>query len=249
MKSSVVAGALVALVACKSPAGDDYEVQPPGTTTHPGSNDTPDAGPVGSDGGTGSNATTGRVCLAADSRQLTACAGSGAGGLTVKFDATTAVTEDDGRFAIATGGSASFYTVSGALITTSVKRGRPGGEVPALSAALYSDMNAGTNNTVIGNDQGAVIFRILHAGAPLTAASVQSNDALSDIYFDSIDDTQWANNRFVGTGPFGEVWIPVEPAGAIDVLVITDGGEGSAVPVSDIPIVDQAITYVDVTIP
>lgn len=249
MKSQVVTVALVALVACKSPAGDDYEVQPPGMTTHPGSNDSPDAAVTGSDGGTGSDTTTGRVCLAADSRKLTACAGSGAGGLTVTFGSATAITADDGSYAIPSGGSAGFYTVSGALVTTSVKRGGPGGEIPALTAALYGDMNAGTNNTIIGNDQGAVIFRVLHAGAPVAAASVESNDALSDIYFDSIDDTQWANNRFVGTGPLGEVWIPVEPAGTIDVRVDTEGGEGSSVPVTNIPIVDQAITYIDVTIP
>lgn len=249
MKSQVVAVALVAFVACKSGAGDDYAVQPPGMIPHPGSSDSPDAAPTGSDGGNGSDLVVGRVCLAADSRKLTTCAGSGAGGLTVTFGTATATTADDGSYAIATTGSAAFYTVSGALVITSVRRGPPSGEIPAITATLYGDMNAGTNNTVIGNDQGAVIFRILRAGAPLAGASVASTDALSDVYFDSLDDTQWANNSAVGTGPFGVTWIPVEPAGTIDVRVEPDGGAGSAFAVSNVPVVDQAITFVDVSVP
>ncbi len=241
-----IAVAILALVACNRSAGDDYMVVGDDIGPHPGSNQSPDAALVDAFG-TGSG-ISGRVCLAADSRELSACAGSGAGGFLVTFGSGSAITADDGEFTLTPLEAGSRWEVSGSDIMTSEASSPI--DVPAIGSDLYNDMIANTGGILLNSGEGAVIARIVHAGAPEPGALVTSQDAVSDVFYDPpTDDTVWNDNQFVGTGDFGVAWIPVEPEGLVSLTVSLANETGSAVGVPNIEVVDQAITFVDVTLP
>ena len=216
--------------------------------------------PGGSGGGTGGGgsgtvdapATTadamtiaGRVCLASDARDLTACAGTGAGSLTVTLGTATATTNDDGTFAIAaTQTTSATWHVTGSALVTSVMPFGTVAQIPALTQATYGNL-ALANGIVPAGDQGALFARIVHAGAALANATATiAPPAQFVTYYDGSSAAMWNQNA---TGTHGVAWIPGASVGTATLTVEPMGG--SAQMISAIPIENAALTFVVVDVP
>jgi hypothetical protein len=186
----------------------------------------------------------GRVCLTADSRQLDACAATGAGGLTVRLGASAAVTADDGRFMIAAA-TATVWTVTGANIVTSVEKVGDY-EIPAITRTQFDAMIAtDLTNFPPNAGEGHIMAQLIRNGAPVVGATAsQPATATWAPFYDGASATDW--NQTVGTGANGTVWIPNIDVGAVNVT-FTSGTTNMQV--TALPVLDGAITFTTVIFP
>ena len=238
---------LVVVVACK--ATDDFPVDP---NTNPDQTHLRDAGApsdvavvVDAD----ANAIAGRVCLITDPRVQSACAATGAGGLTVKLETATAITSATGAFSIAKpSGSSPVWHVTGPKLQPSVVPFGASTLLPAMLAADYTTLEDDNGVTLQDATEGEIFVRIVRAGAPLAKVRATSSPAgqYGVLYDTAIGDT-WLPNAANGTGAAGMLWLPGTPIGLATVTITPMGGAPIAVP--NIPVESQAITWVAVDAP
>jgi len=234
---------VAALAACTHSGTPDLPVDPGG------------GGGAGGGGGGGgsdaavdtSNQLAGRVCLAPDPRDLATCAATGAGGITVTLGTQTASTLGDGTFTmLIPQGSALVWHASGTTIVTSVMPAGARAEIPVLAQTTYNDLANG-NGVVLAADQGAVMARVVHAGAPLAGARANASPASLQYgaFYDGTSSTVWLQSA---TGTHGAAWLPGLAAPGNAAVSITPSG-GSATAIGTLPIEAGAITFVVADIP
>jgi hypothetical protein len=233
--------ALALIAACKA-QGDDYPVLPGGGGGGTGGGTTPDAAvDAPADGGT---MIAGRVCLLTDVRDLTSCAATGAGGLTVTLGIDSTVTAGDGTFLLPQPfGSNLVWTVSGTDIMTSAMPYSAVLDIPAISATTYADLLLG-NGVLLAAGEGGLMARVVSGGSAVAGATVTGATNDGNVFYDGSSASIWNQGS---TGAFGTVWIPQMVAGTGSLSVTPSGG--SPTTVSSLPITDGGITFVVVDVP
>ena len=186
----------------------------------------------------------GRVCLVTDPRDLVSCAATGAGGFTVTLGAATATTGDDGTFTIIPSGSGLVWHVTGSNIVKSVMPYTAGSaQVPAMTTTMYTNVEADTG-AIIQVSQGSIFARIVMAGVPLVGATASATGQNLNTYYDGTTVSAW---RTTSTGAFGTAFLPGISIGTATVAVVPSGGTTKTL--TGIPIEDQALTFLAVSIP
>ncbi|MGE5181108.1 MAG: hypothetical protein ACM31C_03555 [Acidobacteriota bacterium] len=233
--------AVLALAACSSSTTDNRPYEPGGGGATGGNGGGQDAAVDGNDGGQ----LAGRVCLAADPRDLVTCASTGAGGLTVTLGTAMATTADDGTFAItAPQGTGLVWHASGGAIATSVMPFGTVAQIPALATTTYDDLVNG-NGILLASGQGSIFVRVLQAGAPLAGATATATPASPyETHYDGATAATWGTTA---TGAHGVAWIAGEATGAASVTVTPAGG--SAQTIDAVPVEDGALTFVATEFP
>lgn len=240
---------------CSNGSGGDLPVNPGGT---PDGGALPDAfiPPDGVPGGSVDampGAINGRVCLAADPRALTqlvsptACATTGAGGLTVSLGGTTATTNADGTFSILppTTSGTLVWGVSGPNIVPS-RMLFSDYEIPALSTATFAQLLSDNAVTLLPGE-GSIFVQIVRNGAGyvgVTAATSPSSNY--DAFYDGASATAWTQTS---TGSFGTVWFPGLDIGDATATVKATDGAGTSLTTAAQPIVPGGITFIDIVYP
>ncbi len=220
----------------------DYPLGPPGGGTAHGSG-SQTGGDV--DSGVDASMIAGRVCLLQDPRIFSSCAGSGADGITVMLGSQMATTGVDGSFVIgAPSGTNLVWNASGSAIVTSVMQLSLSTQIPAIAASTYGDMLTKSQATIDTTTQGAVIANVLQNNAPAknASATVTPGSLEPVLYDDDADDETWDAN--IGTGAHGDIWAPGLAAGSDVSLAITNGSDTASVNVGPVPVVANAITFV-----
>jgi hypothetical protein len=120
-------------------------------------------------------------------------------------------------------------------------------QIPAIPASLYGQMTTNASGVLVGSGQGGVIARILHAGAPAVGATVTSPAAVSDLFFDTSDDTIWSANTVTGTGVFGDVWIPVAPDGPVTLAATPH--QGTVATTGTATVFEGELTFITIDLP
>jgi hypothetical protein len=180
----------------------------------------------------------GRVCLAADPRDLVGCAATGAGGFTVTLGTSTATTAADGTFSFATPqGSGLVWHVTGTNIVTSVMPLATVAEIPALTITTYQDL-LGNTGVVLSAGQGSVLARVVHAGAPVADAVATSSPAAQyQTTYDGATAQAWGTTA---TEAHGTAFLAGITAGAVTVTVTPSGASPIAVSAG---VEDGALTF------
>ncbi len=228
--------------ACQPGMGDDYPIKPGGDddqTVTPGGRDA--AIPDGNDATPG---ILGRVCLVSDLRDLTSCSATGAGGLTVTLGTSSATTLANGSFTIPIPlGSSPRWVVSGGAIVPSQMPFGAVPTIPAMPAASYQDLLT-SNGVLVVAGEGAVVARVVRAGAPLPGAIATATPAPTYApSYDGTSATLWDQDA---TGAHGIVWLTGAAAGSLTISITPPA---AAPIVTTVPVADQAITFVTVDAP
>lgn len=241
MRIVLVAAALLAVGACKTPEGDQPVIGGGGSGTGKSKNGPDAAVDAIGDGGM----LFGRVCLVTDARVLTACAATGAGDITVTLGDSAAVTADDGTFAIAPPSvPAGTWGASRTDLMTSVVPFTSSPEIPALSQTTYADLE-GNNGVLLSQGVGSVFVQVEMAGAPLAGAAASIAPASQYTpFYDGDSAVVWNQNA---TGAHGTVWFPGAELGNVSVSVTPAGGSATVLP--SVPVADGALTFVVAAIP
>lgn len=200
-------------------------------------------GAVDDAGNGGDGRLRGRVCLVTDLRDVTACASTGAGGLTVRLGAKSATTAANGSFAIEVPAASNVvWNVSGANIQTSIAPFSATLSIPAIATVDYRALEDEYGLLEVGG-QGAIVAHLVTATAPKTAVAM-ATAATSPTgayvpFYDGKAARLWTQ---FSTGTHGAVWIPGLPAGTVALTVLPAGGVAQTI--NAVPVVDQAITFI-----
>lgn len=200
------------------------------------------------DAGNGSSGLLrGRVCLVTDLRDVTACASTGAGGLTVALGTKSATTAANGAFAIeAPVATSLLWTVSGDFVQTSIA---PFSATPSIPVIATTDYRALEDEYGVLDvtGQGTVVAHLLTATAPKAAVAMAtaatSPTGASIPFYDGKTARLWTQ---FSTGTYGAVWIPGLPAGTVALTVLPAGGVAQTV--NAVPVIDHAITFITLEI-
>ena len=232
---------LVLVAGCHSD-GNDYPVTTGGGGFGGGQPQIADAGVDGGDGGA---LILGRVCLMTDPRDQTSCAATGVGGLVVTLGTATGTTADDGTFTVGRpSGSNIVWDVTGSTVLESLTPFTAQAIIPAMPLGLYAQLEA-DNGVIAQAGQGAVMLRVLQAGAPLVGATATiTPPTVYGTFYDGSTPATWTAN---GTGAFGTAWMPGEVTGTADVTVTPQGG--TATTLGAVPIKEAAITFLTEELP
>jgi len=231
---------LVVLAACKPGTGEDYPI-------NPGGDDTGDFRPMVdapmADQALGDSSAliTGRVCLLADLRAPTVCAGTGAGNITVQLGNVTTLTADDGMFSLVSpGGTNLVWRVGAVGLVTSAVPFSTSNILPVIDAAYYDDMIT-TNGVILNSGEGSIVLFVRDALGPLAGASVTVTPTATYLpMHDTANRNVWVTGD---TGQFGVSWTPGATAGTAVVTVTPPSGSAQQ---ASLPIIDGAITYTTV---
>jgi len=239
-----LAWTVVVVAACRSGGGDDYPVLPGGDDTQ-GMEGHVDAAIL--DGTDAPAMLAGRACVLTDLRDLTSCATTGAGGLTVKLGSQTATTADDGQFTLATpAGTMLVWHVSGnvADVMPSVMPFGATPQIPVVTTADYLDA-LNTNSIVLApGQQGSAFVRVVRGAAALTGATaVASPTPTYPAFYDGATSVSWNQ---AATGARGMVWIAGAEAGSLTVTVTPPLATG--VPIT-VPVEADSITFATLDAP
>lgn len=186
----------------------------------------------------------GRVCLVSDLRALTACAATGAGGITVTLGTRTAITADSGAFTIMTpAGSNLVWRATGLGVVPSVMPFGPSNSIPSIGDETYLDLQ-NANSIVLVAGQGSIVSRVVRNATPQSgvAASV-SPLAQFPTKYDGATATAWTE---LATGTAGTAWIAGAALGTNVVTATPVSGTAAA---ENVLVEDQAITYVTIELP
>lgn len=233
---------LALLVACRAGGGDDeFPIEPGGT---PGTGTMVDAAVVDAPDFDAMSMIAGRVCLIADLRALTACASTGAGGITVTLGASSAITSDSGEFTIAapSGANLVWRASAGDLVTSVVPFG-PSTLIPAIGVEDFNDLQ-NANGVLIVDGQGSIVARVVKGGLPQSDVVVDVAPlAQFPTRYDGLTPTAWTE---LATGPAGTAWIP---GAALGTNIVTATPAAGAAASATVLVEDLAITYVTIALP
>lgn len=213
------------------------------------------ATPDGTLGDGGAATLTGRVCLAADPRMLTmlvsptACASTGADGLTVTLGDQTATTAADGTFTIQmpSGAGSLVFHVTGPNIVPSHMI-LSDYEIPALTTATFEALEAANGVTLLPGE-GSIFAQIIRNGAGYTGVVAGSTPTSNyDAFYDGASATAWTQT---GTGNYGAVWLPGLDVGDSAATVKATDSEATPVSITTAaqPIYNGGITFIDIVYP
>lgn len=234
---------LVVLAACGAEdSGGGYPINPGGGGSGSGSGSHVDGG-RGDDGG--STTINGRVCVLTTALDLSSCASTGAGGLTVTLANATATTSADGSFTLTRTGTTAglMWVVTGTTIKRTAVRYASTTTIPVFTLTKYEEMVSAMQATETSG-QGALIARISRAGSPVSGATVAvqpTPDSL--IYYDGSSASDWQTGM---TGAAGLAWIPSIPVSGID-LTITAGSTPTTI--TGDPVFNASVTFVLAELP
>ena len=215
-----------------------------------------DGGGSGSDGSVGldgavtpidAGAIDGRVCLLTDARILNQCANTGAGGLTVRLGAATALTADDGSFTIESqSGAGLVWRITGPNIVSSFEV-LADYFIPAMSRTMYDQLKA-DNGVMIFPGEGS-IFLFASRDAQGVVGATSEADPLG-FYRPFYDDDAGVNayqhaQPPTGTESNGAIWIPGIDVGNVTVTTTI----GNIEVATTAPIFDGGITFANVLFP
>ncbi len=218
-----------------------------------GDDDTTTGGPdATTDSTISGNSIAGRACLiTTDSRDLTTCATTGAGGLTVSLGAalvTQATTAADGTFTIGVpaGSDLTWHVVgptTGTQFQPSLMSATVGNVIPVFRADDYATLLTDNISTTLEAGQGSIFVSVVHAatGLPASGATAISSDTTVVPFYDAATKNTWNQGNVSGTGAFGMVWFPATTVGAATVTITPSIG-ATAVPFT-MPVEDQTITF------
>jgi hypothetical protein len=222
----------------------------PDSTTYPIG-----GGPGGGAGGNGSGSDSGTttdanmdviegvVCVLPDPRDFSTCLAAGAGGITVAVGASsTAVTNDDGSFTIATPtGTNLVWSVSGSDVMTSTIGFSTSAVIPAIQSMTFETL-ANENGIVFDPTQGTIIGQVLHSGSGFAdTTAIAAPVGIYDTFYASPDDqADWLDATTTTT--FGTFLIAGLTPGT-ETLTLTPG-VGSAAIVNDVPSGSGTITFI-----
>jgi hypothetical protein len=234
---------VLAIAGCKSPSNhDDFPVMPGG----PGGTGVMIDGPLPADAFDSDAGTTiaGRVCLVSDLRALATCAATGAGGITVTLGTRMAVTTDSGAFTITTpSGSNLVWRASGVGIIPSLIAFGPSAVIPAIGGDDYAELQL-ANSILDQVGQGAIVARVVRAGAAVAGATVQiAPVAQYATKYDGLAATAWTE---LATSTAGTAWIAGVEVGTPTITATPPSGSGAS---ESVRVEDRAITYVTVDLP
>jgi hypothetical protein len=233
---------LASLAGCMtSGSGDDYPVLGVGGGGGGGSSN-------GSGSGSGSGTVMYKACLLLDTRVLTGCAPTGAGGMMVTLGSASAVTMDDGTFSIDTStGMGSNFVVTSTNTVTSVLPFGYGSSfgIPVIKTADYTDMQ-NTMGALPVAGQGAIMVAVfVSGGTPYVGATATTTPAgIYEVFYDGVNPTTW-NTGSGGTGTYGTIWAPGIATGP-SVMTVYDVGMTTGNGPSGIAVMDGAITFAPV---
>lgn len=215
------------LAGCTTSSGDDYPVRPGGGSIGGGGGGGGGDGGVSDGGASDGGPTVGRVCLIADLRFPTACAGSGAGNLVVQRGTATMMTRADGRFdlpaASVTGDRWTVNGGTGSTLVRSVVPYTPGGSVllPMVAQPTWDAMRAGSGITPLDGTGALHVLSLLPNGSPKLGAAVTVTPSLDSTYYPNNSATIWS--QVVGTTS-GVALVPNLTAGqAVDIGGVATG--------------------------
>jgi hypothetical protein len=234
--------ALLVLVVGCHPSGDDFPVAVGGGGFGGGVGGVVDSNTGSGDGGP---MLLGRVCLMTDPRDQTSCAASGVAGLTVTLGTSTAITLDDGTFSIRQPASSTLvWAITGSTVVESISPFAAQAVIPAMPQVVYAQLQ-GDNGVIAQAGQGAAMVRVVHGGVARTGAAVTIAPAgVYGTFYDGVTASAWTMNA---TGAFGAAWIPGVTTGT-GTITVTPQGQ-AAVTLSNVPIVDGALTLLTQEVP
>jgi len=233
---------LLLLVACNQSGGDDEFPVNPGTG--PGTGKIPDAAPIDAADLDASNMIAGRVCLVTDLRNLTACANTGAGNITVTLGTRMTTTAVDGKFTIATPtGSNLVWRATGVDIVKSVMPFGTSNSIPAIGVEDYNDLTL-ANSVVEQAGQGSIIARIVKGTTPQTGATAAASPlAQFATKYDGPAALTWTE---LSTSTAGTAWIAGADVGTPTITVTPATGTAAS---DVVRVEDGAITFVVIDLP
>jgi len=196
------------------------------------------------DGSDAAATLAGRACVLTDLRDLTSCATTGAGGLTVMLGSQTATTADDGQFTLATpAGTLLVWHVSGTDVVPSVMPLGATPQIPVVTTTAYADA-LNSNSILLAQGQGSAFVRVVRGAAALTGATaVASPTPTYPAFYDGATSLTWDQDA---TDAYGMVWIAGADAGSLTVTVTPPLATG--VPIT-VPIEGDSITFVTLDVP
>ena len=229
---------------CAACVGDDAG---PAFPVEPGTNGS--AATAGTTGGaTGDGGTAllrGRVCVVEDIRFQNSCASSGASGLAVSLGTQTAITNEDGSFAMPPPpGTGLSFTVTGPGLVTTSQALNARAQINAIRQSTFDEMVLATGITP-GFETGSIIATVTQGGVAAAGVSATSKPtAAFGPFFDGLDPMPWTTNA---TGTSGIVWFPGLVAGPAELSFNTLTG-GSAI-VGGVQVINGGVTMVETPLP
>ena len=197
------------------------------------------------------NATTGRVCIVADPRDLTTCSPAAADGLAVTMGGSATTTATDGSFVMPasatnpTNPTNPVISVSGPGVVPTQMAFSPAASIPVLRADLFSQMLA-ANGITPRSGSGSILGSVVRGGVPVSGVTVTSTPSPAfGPLFDGITPTSWTLNA---TGARGVVWIPGLAAGPAQ-LTFRDLATSGETTVAGVSVIDGGITIMDTVLP
>ena len=198
-------------------------------------------GDAATDAVPGDGGISGQVCLLTDLRDLTTCAPTGAGGLTVTLGSSSATTTDNGSFTLAAPtGTGLVWQVTGSAIETSSMAYGAETTIPAVKATDYVDLLANNLVPLPAMGQGAIMTRITRANTPVAGATASATPPPYQTYYAGSDATVWST---VATGATGTAWLPDLAATAPATLTVAASG-GTPSATFSVTVPDSGIAFV-----
>lgn len=237
---------LACVLLCAACGADDEAAFPVEPTT---SGAAIASGSSGSNGGGGTDGTAtllrGRACVL-DDIFSTACANTGAGGLTVTLGDQTTTTADNGTFTISGGfGINQSFLISGADVVTTSQALTPSLHIPVLRQAAFDRILA-ENGIVTSPGSGSIFATVVRGGVPVLGVTVQSTPSPAfGPFYNGTQPPPWTLNA---TGARGIVFVPGLPATGPADLSFRSGTGGEAI-VAGIPVINGGITMVETVLP
>ncbi len=241
----ILALALLLVTACSQGDGARFPLSGGGGGGGGGGGAGPDANMGDSLGS--ADVIAAKVCLVTDPRSPDVCSTASAAGFTVTLDGHSATTAADGTFVIDTPTSSNLvWTVIGnnAVIITSVMSFSAARIIPVMKTDDY--INLQNESGVVKTPGYGDVF--IHVGmAGMNVATVVAAPMPTPLYAPQYDGTTATSWQVTGTGSFGMVWLAGLPAGTASTTLTPTGG--TATVVGGIPVVDNALTWVNVELP
>lgn len=219
---------------------DEYPVYPSSGADEPGSTTT---------GTGGAGMLRGRVCVATNLVNLSACRQGNLGGFNVSIGGQSATTDETGAFEMPMPtGSLLSFTVSGMGAVTTTTPYSPSLTIPVIDADVYARA-MGSHQIFAAEGTGAILGSVVRGGAPATGIEVSSTPTgMFSPLFDTVGDDGpgFGPDR---TGARGVFWLPGIATGSAG-LTFRDPATAAETTVAGISVINGGVTILDsVTLP